>query len=173
MDVKTKPFNGFSVSTLPYKNKKKAGGFANVFLCAYQNERYALKQVKSEFLSSLQENYDFQADFEREVQLTSQLRHPNIIELIAVCREPTHLAMLLEYAERYFNNFVLIGLLRVGIIWYIKIIHRGSLFHQLHEVKRIFSVAEKIKILSQVAVGIKHLHHFDPKIIHRDLKSQK
>ena len=51
--------------------------------------------------------------------------------------------------------------------------HRGSLYKHLYELKINISHSEILKLLLDIARGVDYLHHFHPKIIHRDLKSQK
>jgi serine/threonine protein kinase len=86
-----------------------------------------------------------------EVDLLQQLRHPNVVSLMAVCQDiPAGegiLGILTEYCAR------------------------GSLYHLLHEVHglRQAQLIEKIRIALDIAKGMSFLH--ESRIFHRDLKS--
>jgi serine/threonine protein kinase len=87
-----------------------------------------------------------------EVDLLQQLRHPNIVSLMAVCQDiPAGgegiLGILTEYCAR------------------------GSLYHLLHEVHglRQAQLIEKLRLALDVASGMSFLH--GSRIVHRDLKS--
>jgi serine/threonine-protein kinase CTR1 len=86
-----------------------------------------------------------------EVDLLQQLRHPNIVSLMAVCRDIPRVegifGILTEYCDR------------------------GSLYHLLHEVHglRQAQLNSKLRIALDIASGMSFLHGF--RIVHRDLKS--
>jgi serine/threonine protein kinase len=86
-----------------------------------------------------------------EVTLLQQLRHPNIVSLMAICQDiPVAegiLGILTEYCAR------------------------GSLYHLLHEVHglRQAQLIEKLRIAFYIARGMSFLH--GSRIVHRDLKS--
>ena len=46
-----------------------------------------------------------------------------------------------------------------------------SLFEVLHESQRPVGGEEMLRVLREVALGVYYLHHFDPPILHLDLKS--
>jgi len=85
-------------------------------------------------------------DFKRELELTSTMVHPNIIQFLGGCSNPPQLYLVMELA-----NF-------------------GSLAQNLHDDKIEFDWMLKFKIASDTAAGMDFLH--SKKVLHRDLKSE-
>ena len=79
-----------------------------------------------------------------------RLEHPNIVKLYGISKPLNeNKIMVLEYLEG------------------------GSLYQQLHEKKIKYSLKQQIELSIDIANGLNYLHSFNPKIIHRDLKSAK
>ncbi|KAL6059575.1 Tyrosine-protein kinase abl1 [Balamuthia mandrillaris] len=88
-------------------------------------------------------------NFATEIEILGELNHPNIVKLIGVCGEPSHLAILLEYCPE------------------------GSLADLLVDEKKRAKLnwQTRLKIAKDVAKGVLYLHSRSPKIIHRDIKA--
>ncbi|CAM9229101.1 unnamed protein product, partial [Choristocarpus tenellus] len=81
-----------------------------------------------------------------ELNVLSQLDHPNIVGLLGACVEPPNLFFVMELC-----------------------LH--SLFHLLHECRRSLSTKEILHMALDVTKAMSYLHAHRPPIIHRDLKS--
>ncbi len=106
----------------------------------------ALKQLKigDQLTPKIQES------FKREIEIMKKLKHPNITQLIGRCKlEDGNEIMVLEY------------------------MNRSSLYHQLHEKSIQIPLWLQIKLGMDIMKGINYLHHLNPKVMHRDLKSHK
>jgi serine/threonine protein kinase len=82
-----------------------------------------------------------------EAQIMAQLDHPCIVKLHGICDMSTDAGLVLEYCGG------------------------GILFDMLHVQDREIAWSQQLKICSDVANAMSHLHCMDPKIVHRDLKS--
>nr|CAD2139385.1 unnamed protein product [Meloidogyne enterolobii] len=86
---------------------------------------------------------------EKEVEILSQIRHRNIIQLYGVSQANPDFYIVTEYAEM------------------------GSLYEHLHNTNEYLSVERRIKWAKQIARGVAYLHYDAPiTVIHRDLKSK-
>ncbi|EGG20032.1 SMAD/FHA domain-containing protein [Cavenderia fasciculata] len=85
-------------------------------------------------------------EFEKETQILKCLRHPNVVLFMGTCLLKGNLAIITEY------------------------LNKGSLRDVLNS-KSHLSWNTKIKMMLDVAQGMNYLHSYNPKIIHRDLKS--
>ena len=83
-----------------------------------------------------------------EVQIMTQLRHPNTLTMLGAVFERSHLAIITEYCES--------GTLQ-------------EMFRDLMEAKQELLWARKLKWLADISRGMAYLHHRH--IFHRDLKS--
>lgn len=91
-------------------------------------------------------------NFHREVAILVQLRHPRICQFLGACARPDNLFIVLEFMPN------------------------GSLQDYLHKVRKPpswvpLSRLQKLRIVSDVALGLAYLHKCSPPIIHRDLTS--
>ncbi|KAK6158145.1 hypothetical protein DH2020_005459 [Rehmannia glutinosa] len=81
------------------------------------------------------------------IDIMRRLRHPNVLLFMgAVCTEEK-LAMVTEYLTR------------------------GSLFRTLHRNNQSLDIRRRLRMAIDVARGMNYLHHRNPPIVHRDLKS--
>jgi len=87
-------------------------------------------------------------DFRREVEILSEIRHPNVVLLMGACLEGKGLCIVLEWCQG------------------------GSLYDVLHRRRVDMNTHQRVKIARGIACGIAFLHTASPAIIHRDLKSQ-
>jgi len=91
-------------------------------------------------------NQDIQTtDFIRESEIHAKLRHPNVVQLLAICLPP-HMCTISEFMAK------------------------GSLADVLQEKNASFTWKRKLQSLHDIAKGMDYLQK--SKIVHRDLKSQ-
>eukprot|EP00250_Pteridium_aquilinum_P012080 c20498_g1_i1 orf=127-2451(+) len=86
-------------------------------------------------------------DFRKEVALMKRLRHPNIVLFMGVVTSPAHLSIVTEFLPR------------------------GSLFRLLHRNTPGMDMRRALRMALDIARGMNYLHHCNPPIVHRDLKS--
>ncbi|KAK6137530.1 hypothetical protein DH2020_028728 [Rehmannia glutinosa] len=95
-------------------------------------------------------------DYKKEIDIIRRLRHPNILLFMgAVCTEEK-LAMVTEYLTSHMD-----------CIEY----DQGSLFRTLHRNNQSLDIRRRLRMAIDVARGMNYLHHRNPPIVHRDLKS--
>ncbi|XP_027120996.1 uncharacterized protein [Coffea arabica] len=85
--------------------------------------------------------------FRQEVSLMKRLRHPNILLFMGAVTSPERLCIVTEFLPR------------------------GSLFRLLQRNMGKLDWRRRIHMALDVARGMNYLHHCNPPIIHRDLKS--
>ncbi|CAM8887513.1 unnamed protein product [Rhodiola kirilowii] len=85
--------------------------------------------------------------FRQEVSLMKRLRHPNVLLFMGAVTSPQHLAIVTEFLPR------------------------GSLFRLLQRNTSKLDWRRRIHMALDIARGMNYLHHCNPPIIHRDLKS--
>ncbi|XP_026404812.1 uncharacterized protein LOC113299915 isoform X2 [Papaver somniferum] len=94
------------------------------------------------------ENLDgFLSCFRQEVLLMKRLRHPNLLLFMGAVTSPHHLCIVTEYLPR------------------------GSLFQLLRCNFVTLDWRKRVNMALDVARGMNYLHHCNPPIVHRDLKS--
>ncbi|MCO5600010.1 hypothetical protein L7F22_054118 [Adiantum nelumboides] len=86
-------------------------------------------------------------DFRKEVALMKRLRHPSIVLFMGAVTAPAHLSIVTEFLPR------------------------GSLFRLLHRNTQGMDWRRRSRMALDVARGMNYLHHCNPPIVHRDLKS--
>ncbi|KAH7281925.1 hypothetical protein KP509_35G003600 [Ceratopteris richardii] len=86
-------------------------------------------------------------DFRKEVALMKRLRHPNIVLFMGAVTSPDHLSIVTEFLPR------------------------GSLFRLLHRNTQGMDWRRRSRMAFDIARGMNYLHHCNPPIVHRDLKS--
>ncbi|KAK9161751.1 hypothetical protein Syun_008092 [Stephania yunnanensis] len=85
--------------------------------------------------------------FRKEVSLMKRLRHPNIILFMGAVTSPQRLCIVTEFLPR------------------------GSLFRLLQRSATKLDWRRRVHMALDIARGMNYLHHCNPPIIHRDLKS--
>ncbi|XP_071719603.1 uncharacterized protein [Rutidosis leptorrhynchoides] len=85
--------------------------------------------------------------FRKEVSLMKRLRHPNILLFMGAVTSPQHLCIVTEFLPR------------------------GSLFRLLQRNTTKLDWRRRVRMAVDIAQGMNYLHHCQPPIIHRDLKS--
>ncbi|XP_020113919.1 dual specificity protein kinase shkB-like [Ananas comosus] len=85
--------------------------------------------------------------FRQEVSLMKKLRHPNILLFMGAVTSPQRLCIVTEFLPR------------------------GSLFRMLQKNTTKLDWRRRTQMALDIARGMNYLHHCNPPIIHRDLKS--
>ncbi|XP_062484199.1 mitogen-activated protein kinase kinase kinase 11-like [Pezoporus occidentalis] len=117
-----------------------AGGFGRVFRGTWRGEVVAVKAARGDAGAA------GAASLRREARLYARLRHPNVVALRAVCLDPPHLCLVMEFAAGGPLNRALAG-------------------------RRVPPVV-LLDWARQVATGMRYLHAGTPvPLLHRDLKS--
>ncbi|XVF52831.1 hypothetical protein PTKIN_Ptkin05aG0050300 [Pterospermum kingtungense] len=86
-------------------------------------------------------------DYKKEIDIMRKLRHPNVLLFMGAVYSQERLAIVTEFLPR------------------------GSLFKTLHKNNQALDVRRRMKMALDVARGMNYLHHRNPPIVHRDLKS--
>ncbi|KAL4565543.1 hypothetical protein LXL04_029642 [Taraxacum kok-saghyz] len=86
-------------------------------------------------------------DYNKEIDIMKRLRHPNVLLFMGSVCSQDKLAMVTE------------------------LLPRGSLFNVIHNSGHSLDIKRRLKMAADVARGMNYLHHRNPPIIHRDLKS--
>jgi hypothetical protein len=130
---------------LRYDQAIGTGSYSRVYKGTWQRTLGALKELLVD-QSDYESEYLVQ-DFQAEVKVMSQLRHPNVVLLIGACTEYPHLVIVTEYLAH------------------------GSIYHALHadDTISLITFTQQLKSLMDTAFGMSYLH--ERGILHRDLKS--
>ncbi|PWA67632.1 PAS domain-containing protein tyrosine kinase family protein [Artemisia annua] len=86
-------------------------------------------------------------DYNKEIDIMKRLRHPNVLLYMGSVCTQDKLAMVTE------------------------LLPRGSLFNVLHNSGYNLDIKRRLRMAADVARGMNYLHHRNPPIVHRDLKS--
>uniref|UniRef100_A0A0R0LEA9 non-specific serine/threonine protein kinase n=1 Tax=Glycine max TaxID=3847 RepID=A0A0R0LEA9_SOYBN len=86
-------------------------------------------------------------DYRKEIDIMKRLRHPNVLLFMGAVYSQERLAIVTE------------------------LLPRGSLFKNLHRNNQTLDIRRRLRMALDVARGMNYLHHRNPPIVHRDLKS--
>ncbi|XP_020218062.1 serine/threonine-protein kinase STY46 isoform X3 [Cajanus cajan] len=86
-------------------------------------------------------------DYRKEIDIMKRLRHPNVLLFMGAVYSQERLAIVTE------------------------LLPRGSLFKNLHSNNQTLDIRRRLRMALDVARGMNYLHHRNPPIVHRDLKS--
>ncbi|PON46231.1 Mitogen-activated protein kinase kinase kinase [Trema orientale] len=86
-------------------------------------------------------------DYQKEIDIMKRLRHPNVLLFMGAAYSQERLAIVTEFLPR------------------------GSLFKTLHKNNQALDIRRRLRMALDVARGMNYLHHRNPPIVHRDLKS--
>ncbi|KAF3965836.1 hypothetical protein CMV_010019 [Castanea mollissima] len=86
-------------------------------------------------------------DFKKEIDIMKRLRHPNVLLFMGAAYTQERLSIVTEFLPR------------------------GSLFKTLHKNNQALDIGRRLRMALDVARGMNYLHHRNPPIVHRDLKS--
>jgi hypothetical protein len=121
------------------------GAFGNVYKGDWLGTVCAVKQIDVWSLQDLRE-------FESEAALLSELHHPNIVQLLGICRHQSstgcqEMLIVMDYMEK------------------------GSLGDVLIDKESELSWKTRRQMALDAARGMRYLHSLTPSVLHRDLKS--
>ncbi|KAL3498785.1 hypothetical protein ACH5RR_041517 [Cinchona calisaya] len=85
--------------------------------------------------------------YNKELDIMRRLRHPNVLLFMGAVCSQEKLALVTEFLPR------------------------GSLFKALHKSNQKLDIRRRLRMALDVARGMNYLHHRNPPIVHRDLKS--
>ncbi|XP_047980353.1 serine/threonine-protein kinase BCK1/SLK1/SSP31-like isoform X1 [Salvia hispanica] len=103
--------------------------------------------VAVKVFSRLEYSDEVISSFRQEVSLMKRLRHPNILLFMGAVMSPECLGIVTEFLPR------------------------GSLFRLLQKSAAKLEWRRRIHMALDIARGMNYLHHHNPPIVHRDLKS--
>jgi Protein tyrosine and serine/threonine kinase/Ankyrin repeats (many copies) len=121
------------------------GSSCLVFKGKWRGTEVAIKQFTIEYTTSEKE----MNKFIKELQVLSQVRHPNLLLLMGICIDQPNLCLITELIPNF------------------------TLFYAIHKNKqKQLSLTERFNISIQIGRGLSYLHSNEPPIIHRDLKPE-
>ncbi|KAI3968709.1 hypothetical protein MKX01_028859 [Papaver californicum] len=103
--------------------------------------------VAVKVFSKLEYSDDLLRSFRQEVLLMKKLRHPNVLLFMGAVASPQHMCIVTEFLPR------------------------GSLFQFLQRSTQKLDWRRRVLMALDIARGMNYLHHCNPPIVHRDLKS--
>eukprot|EP00002_Diphylleia_rotans_P006635 TRINITY_DN159_c0_g1_i7.p1 TRINITY_DN159_c0_g1~~TRINITY_DN159_c0_g1_i7.p1 ORF type:complete len:2480 (-),score=532.94 TRINITY_DN159_c0_g1_i7:244-7683(-) len=118
------------------------GSFGEVFKGTWRGTEVAIKRLNFEKITK-----GAIKEFESEVSIMVELRHPNVVLYMAACVEPPNLCIVSE------------------------LMTRGSLYDIIHNEQIEMTLDMQMGFLIDAAKGLQYLHLSNPPILHRDLKS--
>ncbi|KAK9059280.1 hypothetical protein SSX86_021899 [Deinandra increscens subsp. villosa] len=127
---------------LIFKEEIGHGSFARVYRGIWNGSDVA---VKVHFGNQYSEKA--LQDYNKEIDIMKRLRHPNVLLFMGSVCSQDKLAIVTE------------------------LLPRGSLFNVLHNTGLSLDIRRRLKMAADVARGMNYLHHRNPPIVHRDLKS--
>ncbi|GMJ12301.1 hypothetical protein like AT3G06620 [Hibiscus trionum] len=118
------------------------GGCGTVYHGLWYGSDVAIK-----IFPNLEYSDDVIISFKQEVSLMKRLRHPNVLLFMGAVTSPQRLCIVTEFLSR------------------------GSLFHLLQKNAAKLEWRRRVHMALDIARGMNYLHHYNPPIVHRDLKS--
>ncbi|CAF1073149.1 unnamed protein product [Adineta steineri] len=120
------------------------GGFADVYRGVWLSQQHevAIKIIRVTHLTD-----SVTQEFMREIHIMHKIRCDHVLNVFGACMEPQVYALVIEYMEL------------------------GSLFDVLQKKKIQFTWPDRWSIALQMVKGINYLHHLQPPVVHRDIKS--
>ncbi|XP_030538214.1 serine/threonine-protein kinase STY8 isoform X2 [Rhodamnia argentea] len=118
------------------------GSYAVVYRGMWKGSDVAIKvYVGNEY------SEDTLQDYKKEIEIMKRLRHPNVLLFMGAVYSKERPAIVTEFMPR------------------------GSLFKTLHKNNQVLDTRHRLRMALDVARGMNYLHHRNPPIVHRDLKS--
>ncbi|KAH9777725.1 PAS domain-containing protein tyrosine kinase family protein [Citrus sinensis] len=118
------------------------GSYAVVYRGIWNGSDVAVKvYFGSEYIEGTLKNY------QKEIDIIKKLRHPNVLLFMGAVASQERLGIVTEFLPR------------------------GSLFKTLHKNYQALDIKRRLRMALDVARGMNYLHHRNPPIVHRDLKS--
>ncbi|GMJ02121.1 hypothetical protein like AT3G06620 [Hibiscus trionum] len=103
--------------------------------------------VAIKIFPNLEYSDDVIISFKQEVSLMKRLRHPNVLLFMGAVTSPQRLCIVTEFLSH------------------------GSLFRLLQKNAAKLDWRRRVHMALDIARGMNYLHHYNPPIVHRDLKS--
>ena len=76
------------------------------YFTSVSNSKAAVKSIVGwDNMNRLEKKKEYQYLFEKEINIHSSLQHPNIVQLLGICQQPT-LCSIMEYAFFNLSHFV-------------------------------------------------------------------
>ena len=126
---------------LRFGDKIGEGSFGEVFRGTLWGQEVAIKKLRIKGLDA-NSNAGISREFRKEVKIMRTLRHPNIVEFLGVCMEPSNLCLVTEFLSN------------------------GSLEDVLERITvkegKKFSLKRCISLAKDIARGLNWLHHSTP-----------
>ncbi|OMJ93648.1 hypothetical protein SteCoe_3346 [Stentor coeruleus] len=121
------------------------GSSCLVYKGKWRGSEVAIKQFSTEYSESDKK----MKKFAKELQVLTQVRHPNLLLLMGICIDKPNLCLITELVPNL------------------------TLFYAIHKNKvKKLTLSERFNIAIQLCKGITYLHSNEPPIIHRDLKPE-
>ena len=117
------------------------------------------------------------------IVIHSQLKHPNIILLLGYTKSADEIILIMNYIDGDNLDRMIFGkkekrevctaLLHVPALRHViqQKINSGIFFICIHIYLKFTSLQVK-GIATKIALGVQYIHHYDPVVIHQDLKPQ-
>ncbi|XP_066932674.1 uncharacterized protein [Clytia hemisphaerica] len=141
----------FRVNEVDIIKEVGRGAFAKVELAKYKDRHVVMKQLHEQFSG------DLNRTFAKEALVLKEIKHPNIISVIAVCEEPK--AIMMPYLEFNFQPFN--SMFKANCLGsFLKILDDNNFTTELPNIQ--------LQIAKDVVSGVSFLHTNN--IIHRDIK---
>ena len=135
-------FEEIEIEDLDFGRQIGRGAFGEVFRGRYQGTDVAIKRLC--VLDNVKDERGL-AEFKRELNFLTRLRHRHIVQFIGACTTLPNLCIVMDYCDK------------------------GSLYGYLHNPQKFVTPFKVLKWMSECAKGLVFLHSRN--IIHRDIKS--
>ena len=136
-----RPAWAFDYSEVTLGHRIGAGAFGEVYQASWRRSRIAVKRLLCQRLTE-----SARGEFMQEMEIMSNLRHPNIVRFLGACLEPLQMSILFELCAT-------------------------SLYEVLHVRKQELTMEYAITLTQQIGLGIFYLHQCKLPVLHLDLKS--
>lgn len=125
---------------LTFGEEISGGGFCILYRGTWGGKTVAIKKIFDPVLTA-----ELMEEFSNEVAMLSELRHANIVNILASVSKPPNLCIITEYMAR------------------------GSLYHVLHVSDVVLNPERIASVTSQIASAFQFIHGRG--VVHRDIKS--
>jgi len=130
------------IGDLEIQERIGRGTHGEVFKAIWSGTEVAVKNLPQTHVTQ-----EFLDDIKREAQIMRTLRHPNVLQFLGAAMSTPNFFIVMEYMSR------------------------GSLFNIIHDPHVQLSWPLIQGMMLDAARGMNYLHHLNPPIVHRDLKS--